>query len=121
MTPKDVPAITSGPVKVELPNADQLVRVRALRTFHKDGSMQGDLVSSGDVFDIARGRAAELRANGLIAYDSDADGKAIHGEVDAAKMDERIDREDQQRKIADRHKTSPLRNPELKLAEVKEK
>jgi len=100
------------------PENDQKISVRALRTFHEHENMHGKQVHPGDEFECTRGRAAELRANGLIEYVSDGEAAKIHGEVGAKKIDERVKREQDQAKIPERHKTSPLRNPELKLGEV---
>lgn len=48
--------------------ADNTVEVRAKGSFHGQGNFQGDLVHHGDTFVVDRGRAAELRANGLVEY-----------------------------------------------------
>lgn len=40
------------------------VTVRALRMF--EGSVEGRLISPGDVIEVTRDRAAELKANGLV-------------------------------------------------------
>lgn len=97
---------------------DQTIQVRALRTFHKEENMRGKMVAPGEEFDCPRGRAAQLRANGLIEYVDAAHAKEIHGEEGAAKIEERVAREQAMGKIDEKDKGSPLRNPELKLAEV---
>lgn len=121
MSTKNAPAITGAPAKNDLPGDGEMVKVRALRTFHKDGFMLGEMVRAGDPpFDIPRGRAAELRANGLIAYESADDDRAIHGEAGAAKIAESVQRDADARRMPDRHKTAPLRNPEVRLADVEQ-
>lgn len=100
---------------------DQTVSVKALRTFHKDGNMKGDLVDpDSPPFIVDRQRAAQLRANGLIEYTNEADARAIHGEVGAKALDERAARQDAAGKIPGHSKGAPLLNPEVKLAEVKD-
>ncbi len=99
-------------------SGDQTVSVKALRTFHKGEHMQGEMVKPGDTFDVSRGRAAELRANGLIEYANESDDKAIHGEAGAKKFAERQRLDTEARDTVSKNKTTPLRNPELKLAKV---
>lgn len=109
---------SDGPDKARNAENEQTIKVRALRSFHQDAHMQGEMLKPGTEFDCPRGRAAELRANGLIEYVSDGDAKTIHGEEGAKKIDERVKREQEQGKILERNLGTPLRNPELKLAEV---
>lgn len=97
---------------------DQKIKVRALRTFHENANMHGKMVQPGDEFECQRGRAAELRANGLIEYVSDGHDKEIHGEIDAKRIGDRVSREQEMAKLPENAKTTPLRNPELKLADV---
>jgi hypothetical protein len=99
-------------------SGDQKVTVKALKTFHKHANMQGDMVHPGDEFETHRSRAAELRANGLIEYSSEADGHSVHGEQDAKRLDEKLKRQAELSKIPENSKTTPLRNPEVKLAEA---
>lgn len=91
-------------------NADaaQQVTVRALGSFHPDGNMQGALCAPGDTFTTDRLRAAQLRANGLVEYVSDDDEKAIHGEIEAKAIAERVEQRKQASVISDRNKTTPL-------------
>src|SRR5689334_16113185 len=44
----------------------QIVQVRALASFHKDGNFSGELAQLNDEFPCDRLRAAQLRANGLV-------------------------------------------------------
>lgn len=97
---------------------DQSIKVRALRTFHKEENMQGDMTKPGDEFDCPRSRAAQLRANGLIEYVNDKDGVRIHGEDGDAKISEQVARDAKLREMPEKHKGTPLRNPELKLADA---
>lgn len=55
------------------PSASQTVTVRALRHFRKDPGGVGVMVAPGDEFEITRGRAIGLRAEGLIEDISAAD------------------------------------------------
>lgn len=99
---------------------DQMIKVRALRTFHENANMHGRMVQPGHEFDCQRGRAAELRANGLIEYVSDDHDKEIHGEIDAKRIGDRVKREQEQAKLPENSTTTPLRNPALPLADVDE-
>jgi hypothetical protein len=99
-------------------SGDQPVNVRALKTFHKEPDMKGEMAKPGDEFDVPRHRAAQLRANGLIEYANDSDNHAIHGEVDAKRIDEKVRLQTEASKITDNSRTTPLRNPEIKLAEA---
>lgn len=96
---------------------DQKVSVKARRTFHKEANMQGDLVHEGHEFETTRERAAQLRANGLIDYSDEGDEKELHGRTQGDALREAIKRDEEMRKIPEQHKTSPLRNPEIKYAE----
>lgn len=110
---------TGGPVENKRDTTgDQATPVRALRSFHKDGDMKGDLCQPGDEFEVPRHRAAQLRANGLIEYANEGDNHAIHGEVDAGKLADKVKLQEQAGKIPENSKTTPLRNPEIKLAEL---
>lgn len=98
---------------------DQMVSVKALKSFHKDGDMKGEVVGpDSPAFDVPRWRAAQLRSNFLIEYANDSDDKAIHGEVDAKRIAERVQAIAEQTKLPANSKTTPLRNPEVKLADV---
>lgn len=98
---------------------DQLVSVKALKCFHKDGDMKGEVVGpDSPAFDVPRWRAAQLRANFLIEYSNDSDDKAIHGEADAKRIADRVKAIAEQTKLPANSKTTPLRNPEVKLADV---
>jgi len=99
-------------------SGDQTVIVRALRVFHKDGDMKGEMSSPGDEFEVDRARAAQLRANGLIEYVNTDDDHAIHGQVDAGRIGERVAQQAAACKIPANSKGGPLRNPEVKLAEL---
>jgi hypothetical protein len=99
-------------------SGDQKIKVRALRTFHEQADMKGKMVAFGDEFETSRDRAAQLRANGLIEYVDASHAKDIHGEEGAKKIEERVKREQEMTKIPERNLGTPLRNPELKLAEV---
>jgi hypothetical protein len=102
-------------------SGDQTVSVKALRTFHKDGDMKGDVVTpDSPPFTVDRQRAAQLRANGLIEYTNDGDAHAIHGEAGAKILDDRAARQAEASKIPANSKGTPLRNPEVKLADVKD-
>lgn len=113
------PAVTDQPVENKRDTSgDQTVTVRALRVFHKDGDMKGEMSSPGDEFEVDRGRAAQLRANGLIEYVNEDDDHAIHGQVDASRISERVAQQTAAAKIPPNSKGAPLRNPEVKLAEL---
>lgn len=99
-------------------SGDQKVSVIALKTFHKDADMKGDMCAPGDEFEVERHRAAQLRANGLIEYANEGDGHAIHGEIDSKRLDEKVKLQAEQAKIPENSKGTPLRNPEIKLAEA---
>jgi hypothetical protein len=102
-------------------SGDQTVSVKALRTFHKDGDMKGEVVTpESPPFTVDRQRAAQLRANGLIEYTNDSDAHAIHGEAGAKLLDDRAARQAEASKIPANSKGTPLRNPEVKLADVKD-
>jgi hypothetical protein len=101
-------------------SGDQVVTVRALKIFHKNGDMRGEMTSPGEEFEAERSRAAQLRANGLIEYVNETDGHAIHGEVDAKRIDEKVALQAKAGAIPANSKTTPLRNPEVKLADVKD-
>jgi ribosomal protein S19E (S16A) len=99
-------------------SGDQAVSVKALRSFHKDGDMKGEVVGpESDPFEVPRHRAAQLRANGLIEYAKDGDDVAIHGEVDAKRIAEKVRLQTAASALPANSKTTPLRNPEVKLAE----
>jgi hypothetical protein len=98
-------------------SGDQVVSVKALRSFHKDGDMKGEVVGpDSDAFEVPRSRAAQLRANGLIEYAKEADGVAIHGEAEAKKFAEKVKAQSENTKLPDNSRTTPLINPEVKLA-----
>jgi hypothetical protein len=102
-------------------SGDQTVSVKALRTFHKDGDMKGDVVTpDSPPFTVDRQRAAQLRANGLIEYTNDSDAHAIHGEAGAKALDDRAARQAKASEIPANSRGTPLRNPEIKLADVKD-
>lgn len=96
----------------------QKIKVKALRSFHEDADRKGKLLQPGDEFDCNKLRAAELRANGLIEYVNESDDKAIHGEQDSKKIAERVERQQKAGELPEQHKTTPLRNPKLDLADV---
>lgn len=112
------PAATDADATDKSEEDQQKIKVRALRTFHEDAGMKGKLLQPGDEFECNKLRAAELRANGLIEYANEHDDKAIHGEVDSKKIAERVERQQKAGELPEHHKTTPLRNPELKLGEV---
>lgn len=117
--PQPTRAVTVGGMENKRDaSGDQTVSVRALKTFHKDGNMQGDMTTLGDEFEVDRHRAAQLRANGLIEYANESDGHAIHGEIDSKRLDEKVRLQVEQSKIPENSKGTPLRNPEIKLAEA---
>jgi hypothetical protein len=102
-------------------SGDQPVTVKALKTFHKEPDMKGDMVGpDSPPFEVPRHRAAQLRANGLIEYANESDGHDIHGKTDAARIDEKVRLQSELSKIPENSKTTPLRNPEIKLAEIKD-
>ena len=107
-TPAPRALSTGTPDAAASTDAAQQVTVRALGTFHSDGNMQGALCAPGDTFTCDRLRAAQLRANGLVEYVSGDDEKAIHGEIDARAITERVEQRKQAGVIADRNKTTPL-------------
>jgi hypothetical protein len=110
----------SGPENKRDTSGDQLVSVKALKHFHKDADLQGEVVGpDSPAFDVPRHRAAQLRANGLIAYASDTDAAAIHGDVDAKRIDEKVRLQTEASKLPANSKGTPLRNPEVKLADLK--
>jgi hypothetical protein len=98
----------------------QSINVRALRFFHKDGDMRGEVAKPGDEFPVARHRAAQLRANGLIEYVNDSDDKAIHGEIASKTISDRVKAQAENTKLPENSKGTPPRNPEVKLADVKD-
>jgi hypothetical protein len=98
----------------------QKISVRALRTFHENPSLKGNVLHPGDEFECPRVRAAELRANGLIEYVNEGDEKTIHGEIGAKATRERVERQTEASKLPEQHKTTPLRNPKLELGTVDE-
>lgn len=110
--------VGGNPAPEENPADQQKIKVRALRTFHESADLKGNLVHPGDEFDCPRGRAAQLRANGLIEYASASDEKDIHGEADAKAIAARIKHRTDAEQAVEQHKTTPLRNPEMKLGEV---
>lgn len=116
--PKNVQVGTGATAQGSDKADDQSIKVRALRTFHKEENMQGEMVKPGDEFDCPRGRAAQLRANGLIEYVNEADGARIHGDETNQKLTEQQQRDSEMREVPDKHKGTPLRNPELKLADA---
>jgi hypothetical protein len=99
-------------------SGDQSTHVRALKSFHKDGDMKGEISQPGDEFEVPRHRAAQLRANGLIEYVNEGDAVAIHGEIDAKSIEEKIKQQAEQSKLPANGKATPLRNPEIKLASL---
>lgn len=102
-------------------SGDQTVSVKALKTFHRDGDMKGEVVGpESPAFYVDRHRAAQLRANGLIAYVNEADDHAIHGEADAKRIADKVRLQAEASKIPANSRGTPLRNPEVKLADVKE-
>lgn len=99
-------------------HGQQKVSVRALRTVHKDGNLQGEVAQPGHEFETTRTRAAELRSHGIVEFTSDSDqDEAFKHSHPATAINERVKRDVESRKIPEQHKSSPLRNPELKLAE----
>ena len=115
---------TPGPIKTATIGGNRppvednsTVSVTALARFSKDGNPHGELVDVGDTLDVTRSRAAELRANGLIEYASESDDKDIHGN-DAERHGERAKQRANQGKIDERNKSTPLRNPAVKLANL---
>ncbi len=112
------PAITGAAENKRDTSGDQKVTVRALKTFHRDGDFSSELVGpDSEPFEVDRARAAQLRANGLIAYAKDGDDVAIHGEADAKRLAERIEQRAQADALPANSKTTPLVNPEIKLAD----
>lgn len=111
---------TAAPENKRDTSGDQVVMVRALKTFPKDGDLRGDLTSHGEEFEVHRSRAAQLRANGLIEYVNETDGHAIHGEADAKRIDDKVALQAKAGAIPANSKGTPLRNPEVKLADVKD-
>jgi hypothetical protein len=99
-------------------SGDQTVSVKALKAFHKEGDMKGDMAKPGDEFDVPRHRAAQLRANGLIEYANEADDQDIHGKIDAGRIADKVKLQAEASKIPENSKTTPLRNPEVKLADA---
>lgn len=97
----------------------QQISVRALGSFHAEGDMRGDLCKPGDTFTVDRLRASQLRANGLVEYVNEEDGKRIHGEVDAAAITERVAQRRAASEIPANSRTTPLRNPQLGIADLK--
>lgn len=115
----DAPVTSVGTADKRDTSRDQMVSVKALKSFHKDGDMKGEVVGpDSPAFDVPRWRAAQLRANFLIEYANDSDDKAIHGEADAKRIADRVKAIAEQTKLPANSKTTPLRNPEMKLAEV---
>jgi hypothetical protein len=116
--PKPDRVITVGAENKRDSSGDQTVIVKALKTFHRDGDMQGEMVgSSSPAFELPRWRAAQLRANGLIEYANEGDGHAIHGEVEAKRIDEKVKMQAELTKLPENSKGTPLRNPEIKMAD----
>ena len=98
-------------------SGDQSVSVRALKTFHKHGDMTGEVVTpESEAFDVPRTRAAQLRANGLVEYVRQEDAVAIHGEIDAKRLDQKARLQAENSKLPANSKATPLRHPEVKLA-----
>lgn len=52
-----------------------VVELRAIGSFHENANMTGRLLQAGDTFSTTRDRAAQLRANGLVAYTDEATEK----------------------------------------------
>ena len=67
-------------------------------------------------FEVSRTLAAQFRANGLVAYVTEADGVAIHGEAEAKKLDDKARFQAERSKLPANSKTTPLRNPDVPLA-----
>ena len=95
----------------------QAVRVRALGSFHKDAGMQGEMTNHGDEFETSRERAAQLRANSLVEYVNEGDGREIHGEIEDKRLSERAKQTATTRGIRDKDKGAPLINPRVTMAE----
>lgn len=112
-------AVTGEPENKRDASGDQKVTVRALKTFHRDGDMKGEVVGpDSEPFEVDRSRAAQLRANGLIEYVKAADDVAIHGEEGSKKIADKVKAHAEQTKLPENSKTTPLVNPEVKLADA---
>jgi hypothetical protein len=121
VTSRDVMALDPQQLKLAQERSEhqgQKVSVKALRTVHKDPSLQGEVANPGDSFETTRGRAAELRSHGIVEFGSEQEERDAHfGQDHVASTSARLKADQEARKIPDMHKSSPLRNPELKLAE----
>lgn len=113
--------ITSNNMSTNAPprdaKEDKKISVKALARFHEHADMKGKLLDVGDTFETHQSRAAELRANGLVEYTNESDGKDIHGN-DHDRLNARAKDRAEQGKIDDRNKTTALRNPAVKLGDA---
>ena len=98
-------------------SGDQMVNVRAFKSFHKAADLTGPVAQPGDEFEVQRHRAAQLRANGLIEYVSESDDKAVHGEIDGKRIADKVKMQAEMSKIPENSRGTPLINPEIKMAE----
>jgi hypothetical protein len=121
-SPKADRIVEVGGVENKRDNSgDQTVSVKALKTFHRDGDLKGEMVGpDSPAFDVPRSRAAQLRANGLIEYANECDDHDIHGKVDAARIADKVKLQAEAGKIPANSRSTPLRNPEIKMADVKD-
>lgn len=112
--------------EVEAAADSQQVRVRALRTFHKDGDVSGagELVRPNEgeksEFSTSRTRASQLRANGLIEYVDASDAKDIHGDKEK-EFQHRDNLVADQAKEFEKAKSTPLKAPSMRMKTVNEK
>jgi hypothetical protein len=118
-SPKADRIVEVGGVENKRDNSgDQTVSVKALKTFHKDGDLKGEMVGpDSPAFDVPRSRAAQLRANGLIEYANESDDHDIHGKV--SRIADKVKLQSKAGEIPANSRGTPLRNPEVKLADVK--
>lgn len=120
VTSRDVMALTPEQRQAQ-EQREQKVTVRALRTVHKDQNLQGEVANPGDEFETHRGRAAELRAHGIVEFSNESEeNEAFKHASPTAAIRDRVNRDHESRKIPEQHKSSPLRNPKLELAEAPE-
>ena len=109
------PITTGGPAPEPTAQDKQMVTVRALGVFHVNGDLNSDkMTTPGETFQTDRLRATQLRANGLVEFTSPDDDK-VHADnpVVAARVEER------KAGIADKNKSTPLRNPQLGVSDLK--
>lgn len=121
-SPKADRIVEVGGVENKRDNSgDQTVSVKALKTFHKDGDLKGEMVGpDSPAFDVPRSRAAQLRANGLIEYANESDDHDIHGKVDAARIADKVKLQADVGKIPANSRGKPLINPAIEMADVKD-